>query len=74
MSSPVPPPADVELLHRGVFYAPFVSVEGGAVLVAITSRQRKLAELAVPAGVDLAEAEARLASQLDAEDPPLRLV
>lgn len=69
-SPPVPPPADVAMLPRGVWYAPYVGVEGGAVLLSITSRQQKLAEMTVPAGVSLADAEARLQCQLDAEDPP----
>jgi len=50
--------------------APWVGAQGEVVLVATTSRHQKLAEVAVPWGVNRLEVEAQLWARLDAEDPP----
>ena len=60
--------------HRGVWVAPWMGPRGELVLVAVTSRRRKLEERTVPLGADGVAISEAMFARLDAEDPGHRSV
>jgi hypothetical protein len=61
-----------EMYERGVWLAPWLGDNGEFILVAVTSRRRKVAEETVPLAADHAAAAARLYEILDRIEPESR--
>jgi hypothetical protein len=65
-------PSFGEMYGRGVWLSPFLGEHGEFVLVAVTSRKRRIAEELVPTGSDHVAAAERLYDLLDAHEPESR--
>lgn len=61
-----------EMYERGVWLAPWLGDNGEFILVAVTSRRRKVGEETIPAGADHAAAAERLYELLDRVEPEAR--
>jgi hypothetical protein len=60
-------------LGRGVFRAPY-RIDGCPVLIAVDSAGERRRELSVRPGSSIVQAAAALRLELDAADPPVRLI
>jgi hypothetical protein len=61
-----------EINQRGVYVAPWMGPDGEIVLIAITSRRRKLIEEMIPRGADHVAFAVQVQAMLDEADPDTR--
>lgn len=61
-----------EINQRGVYIAPWMGPDGEIVLIAITSRRRKLVEQVIPRGADHVAHAISVQALLDEADPDTR--